>query len=58
MCIRDSFVIFLGEDEISAGEVKWKDLQSGEQHSAPQSEAIAAISQALAGRNQGKPIRD
>ena len=52
------FVIFLGEDEISAGEVKWKDLQSGEQHSAPQSEAIAAISQALAGRNQGKPIRD
>ena len=52
------FVIFLGEDEISAGEVKWKDLQSGEQHSAPQSEAIAALSEALAGRNQGKPIRD
>lgn len=52
------FVIFLGEDEISAGEVKWKDLSSGEQHSAPQAEAIAAISQALAGRNQGKPIRD
>ena len=52
------FVIFLGEDEISAGEVKWKDLSSGEQHSAPQAEAIAAISQALAGQNQGKPIRD
>ena len=52
------FVIFLGEDEISAGEVKWKDLQSGEQHSAPQSEAIAAIAEALVGRNQGKPIRD
>ena len=52
------FVIFLGEDEISAGEVKWKDLASGEQYSAPQGEAIAAISQALAARNQGAPIRD
>ena len=52
------FIIFLGEDEISAGEVKWKDLSSGEQYSAPQSQAIAAISEALAERNQGKPIRD
>ena len=52
------FVIFLGEDEISAGEVKWKDLKTGQQRSAPQSEAIAAISEALAERNQGKPIRD
>ena len=52
------FVIFLGEDEISAGEVKWKDLKTGQQLSAPQSQAIAAISEALAERNQGKPIRD
>ena len=52
------FVVFLGEDEISAGAVKWKDLSSGEQYTAPEQEAIAAIAAAIAARQGGKPIRE
>ena len=52
------FVVFLGEDEISAGAVKWKDLSSGEQYTAPEQEAIAAIADAIAARQGGKPIRE
>ncbi len=52
------YAVFLGEDEINSGEVKWKDLASGEQFSAPQSEAIAAIAAGLAAKDAGKPIKE
>lgn len=52
------YAVFLGEDEINSGEVKWKDLSSGEQFSAPQAEAIAAITAGLAAKESGKPIKE
>ena len=52
------YAVFLGEDEINSGEVKWKDLSSGEQFSAPQAEAIAAIAAGLAAKESGKPIKE
>ncbi len=52
------YAVFLGEDEINSGEVKWKDLASGEQFSAPQTEAIAAIAAGLAAKETGKPIKE
>ena len=52
------YVIFLGEDEIAAKEVKWKDLQSGEQFSADTDDAISAIFMGLSAKNAGKPIKE
>ena len=52
------YVIFLGEDEISAGEVKWKDLATGEQFTASRDDAVAAIFAGLVGKNAGKSIRE
>ena len=52
------YVIFLGEDEISAKEIKWKDMASGEQFTAKQDEAISAIFLGLSMKNAGKPIRE
>jgi histidyl-tRNA synthetase len=52
------FVIFLGEDEIAAKEIKWKDLATGEQFTADQDDAISAIFAGLVSKNAGKPIRE
>ncbi len=52
------FVIFLGEDEIAAGEIKWKDLKTGAQYTAGRDDAISAIFAALMGKNAGKPIKE
>ena len=52
------YVIFLGEDEIAQGVVKWKDLTSGEQLVAPIDEAAAAIAAGLAHKNAGKVIQE
>ena len=52
------YVIFLGEDEINADEIKWKDMASGEQYTAKQDDAVAAIFAGLRGKMAGKPIRE
>ena len=52
------YVIFLGEDEINADEIKWKDMASGEQYTAKQDDAVAAIFAGLMGKMAGKPIRE
>ena len=52
------YVIFLGEDEINAKEIKWKDMASGEQFTAKQDEAVSAIFLGLSMKNAGKPIRE
>ena len=52
------YVIFLGEDEIASGEVKWKDLATGEQYTAGRDEAVSAIMMGLMSRSSGKPIRE
>ena len=52
------YVLFLGDDEISAGEVSVKDMRSGEQVKVPMAEAIKLISDGLAQIKKGKPILD
>ena len=50
------FVLFLGEDEISAGVVSVKNMVSGEQIKVSAQEAIALISAAVAEKRKTAPI--
>ena len=50
------YAVFLGEDEISAGQVTYKDLSTGEQRTESAETAIKAIQDGLAAHNVGKPI--
>ena len=52
------FVIFLGEDEINAGVVAVKDMESGEQVKVSLDEAAKLIRAGLAKKNEGKVICD
>ena len=52
------FVIFLGEDEINAGVVAVKDMESGEQVKVSLDEAAKLIHDGLAKKNAGKVICD
>ena len=52
------FVIFLGEDEINAGVVAVKDMESGEQVKISLDEAAKLIHDGLAKKNAGKVICD
>ncbi|MEG1240417.1 MAG: histidine--tRNA ligase [Oscillospiraceae bacterium] len=52
------FVLFLGEDEISAGTVTVKDMTAGTQSALSNEDAIALISAKLVDLNRGTPIRD
>ena len=52
------FVIFLGEDEINAGVVAVKDMESGEQVKVSLDEAVNLIRAGLAKKNEGKVICD
>ncbi len=51
------FVAFLGEDEAANGVVSLKDMASGEQEKVSLDAAPGWLSQRVAARNQGKPIR-
>ncbi len=50
------YVLFLGEDEVSAGVVSCKDMVTGEQRTALPDEVAALILDGLAKRRQGTPI--
>ncbi|MEG2679962.1 MAG: His/Gly/Thr/Pro-type tRNA ligase C-terminal domain-containing protein, partial [Oscillospiraceae bacterium] len=52
------FVLFLGEDEISAGTVTVKDMTAGTQSALSNEDAISLISAKLVDLNRGTPIRD
>ncbi|MEG0755619.1 MAG: histidine--tRNA ligase [Oscillospiraceae bacterium] len=52
------FVLFLGEDEISAGTVTVKDMTAGTQSALSNEDAISLISAKLVDLNRGAPIRD
>lgn len=56
--IGTPFVVFLGDDEISAGVVKVKDMQSGEQLAFSPEEAAGVIRSAIEKRNKGAVIKD
>ena len=50
------YVIFLGEDEIAAGTVACKDMQSGEQTRLPLADTVARIQAGLREKNKGPVI--
>ncbi len=50
------YVLFLGEDEVSAGVVSCKDMVTGEQRTAAPDDVAALILDGLAKRRQGTPI--
>ena len=50
------YVLFLGEDEVSAGVVSCKDMVTGEQRTAAPDDVVALILDGLAKRRQGTPI--
>ena len=50
------YVVFLGDDEISAGLVACKDMTSGEQTKLPFDATLSRIQEGLSQRNQGKVI--
>ena len=52
------YVVLLGEDEIAAGEVSVKDMQSGEQQRMKPEEAAAFIRENVEKRNSGAVIRE
>ena len=52
------YVLFLGEDEINAGVVAVKDMESGEQVKVSLDEAAKLIREGLAKKNEGKVICD
>jgi len=52
------YVLFLGEDEIAAGAVSIKDMQSGQQKTLPLDQAAAFVRQGLAAQADGKPIKE
>ena len=49
---------FLGEEEISQGLVKIKDMATGDQQALSPAQAVETIAAAMAHRAQGKPIRE
>ena len=51
-----SYVVFLGDDEVSAGVVACKDMVSGEQTTLPFDETLQRIREGLALREQGSVI--
>ena len=50
------YVVFLGDDEVSAGVVACKDMVSGEQTTLPFDETLQRIREGLALREQGSVI--
>lgn len=50
------YVVFLGDDEIAAGQVACKDMTSGEQTKLSFEDTLSRITQGLSQRNQGKVI--
>ena len=50
------YVIFLGDDEISAGVVACKDMKTGEQTKLPFAETLDLIRSGLAEKNKGTVI--
>ena len=50
------YVIFLGDDEIAAGEVACKDMKTGEQTKLPFAETLDLIRSGLAEKNKGTVI--
>ncbi len=50
------YVLLLGEDEVAAGTVTLKDLQTGQQITVPTAEAIAAVRAGLAEKQADKVI--
>ena len=52
------YVAFLGEEEISQGVVKIKDMATGDQQALPPAQAVETIAAAMAARAAGKPIRE
>ena len=50
------YVVFLGDDEIAAGQVACKDMPSGEQTKLPFDATLSRIQEGLSQRNQGKVI--
>ena len=52
------FAMFLGEDEIAAGQATLKDLQSGEQVTASPAALCAKIKESLAARLRVPPIEE
>ncbi|MCL2034421.1 MAG: histidine--tRNA ligase [Oscillospiraceae bacterium] len=50
------FAFFIGEDEIAKNEVSFKDMQSGEQVSAPLDDAVAAVKKSLSQRSEATVI--
>jgi histidyl-tRNA synthetase len=52
------FAVLLGEDEIAAGQVSVKDMQSGEQQRMKPEEAAAFIRESVEKRNSGAVIRE
>ena len=52
------YVIFLGEDEVSAGVCAVKDMGSGEQVKADPDQAVALIQTGIRQRSTGTPIQD
>ena len=51
------FVAFLGEDEIAAGKISLKNMQTGEQQLLSLTEAANVILEDMRIRNNGKLIR-
>ncbi len=52
------YVVLLGEDEIAAGEVSVKDMQTGEQQRMKPEEAAAFIRESVEKRNSGAAIKE
>ena len=52
------FAVLLGEDEIAAGQVSVKDMQSGEQQRMKPEEAAAFIRESVEKRNSGAVIKE
>lgn len=56
--LKIPYVIFLGEDEITKGVVKVKDMMSGDQQELTPEAAVTLISAGMAERNLGTPIKE
>ncbi len=54
--IKTPFVVLIGEDEISAGVLSVKNMETGEQVSLKPEDAVQHISKAIARRKDEKPI--
>ena len=56
--LKIPYVVFLGEDEIANGQVKVKDMTTGEQQTLAPETAAAQIAQGVAERAKGRPIQE